>query len=479
MADRLSPVDVSFLYLEDPATPMHVGTVAIFEAPADGFDHERLLALLRERIAFVPRYRQRVREIPGYLANPVWIDDEDFDLTNHVRRSAVPRPGTDEQLCELVARLQSRPLDRRRPLWEIYLVEGLADGRFAIVTKSHHALVDGVSAVDIAQVLLDPAPEPLRRPADTWRPAREPTWFELVAGAVSDAVSRPSAVIETFRAGLGDLRSTATRVAGAAGSVVAVARTAARPAPASPLNAETGGQRRFAMLATDLDDYRRIRKAHAATVNDIVLAVVAGALRGWLLTRGEPVTATSTVRALVPVSVRLDPSQATTGPTPASGDRGDGMESVGGAVVSHLVDLPVGEPNPVVRLHQVSYAMRAHNEGGRGVAADTLAGLAGFAPPTLHSLGARVAGGLSRRVFNTVVTNVPGPQVPLYAAGARMLATYPVLPLVRGQALSIGVTSYAGCAYWGLNADRDAMPDLDVLAQCFTDAVAELAGSVA
>ncbi len=461
MPDRLSPLDVSFLYLETSTTPMHAGSVAVFQAPEDGFDHDRLVSLIRARIAFVPRYRQRVRWVPGRLANPVWVDDEHFDLTYHVRRSALPRPGTEEQLRELVARLQSRRLDPRRPLWEVYLVEGLSGGRFAIVTKTHHAMVDGVNAVDIAQMILDPTPEPVDAPPDTWRPAPEPTWFELVAGAVSDAVSRPGEVLETVRAGLTDVGTSAGRLAGAAVGVVAAARTAARPAPGSPLNTDIGEQRRFANADTDLDDYKRIRKAHGGTVNDVVLATVAGALRAWLFTRGEAVTARTSVRALVPVSVRDDEGSAPVGP-----------------VSSYLVDLPVGEPSPVIRLHQVSYAMRAHQETGQAVAANALVGIAGFAPPTLHALGARVAGGLSRRVFNTVVTNVPGPQQPMFAAGARMLRAYPVLPLARGQALSIGLTSYDGCVHYGLNADRDAMPDVDVLAQCIVDAVAELVETV-
>jgi WS/DGAT/MGAT family acyltransferase len=310
-------------------------------------------------------------------------------------------------------------------------------------------------------VILDPSPEPRESPTGAWRPGAEPSWFELVAGAVSDVVRRPSGVVDTLRTGLGDVRTTAGRVAGAAGGLLAVARTAARPAPASPLNAEIGEARRFATAATDLDHYKQVRKAHGGSVNDVVLATVAGALRSWLLMRGETVSSSAKVRALVPLSVH-------------DGDGGIEGGAPAARVTAHLVDLPVGEASPVMRLHQVSYAMRAHQESGRAVGADAIIGVAGFAPPTLHALGARVAGGLSRRVFNTVVTNVPGPQLPLYADTARMLATYPVIPLVRGQALSIGTTSYNGCVYFGLNADRDAMPDVDALAQCLVEALAEL-----
>ena len=462
MADRLTPLDVSFLYFEEPTTPMHVGGVAVFQEPADGFDLERLVELITQRIAFVPRYRQRVRWVPGRLANPVWVDDEDFDVSYHVRRSALPRPGTDRQLAELVARVQSRPLDRARPLWEMYLVEGLSDGRFAIISKTHHAMVDGIAAVDIGQVILDTTPQRRHPPADTWRPAPEPSWVELVAGAVAETVRRPTAAIDAFRGGLGEVQHMLGRAASAAGGLLAAAQTAARSAPESPLNAVIGEQRRYAMAAFDLDDHRRIRKAHGGTVNDVVLATVAGALRAWLLTRGEKVTPATTVRAMVPVSIRASGEGAATG----------------NRVSSYLVDLPVGEPSAVMRLHQVSYRMQAHKETGQAVGAEALVGIAGFAPPTLHSLGARVASGLSRRWFNLVVTNVPGPQQPLYAGDARMLAAYPVVPLARGQAVSVGVTSYDGRVFYGLNADRDAMPDVDVLAQCLEDALVELLESV-
>lgn len=495
--DRLSPLDVSFLYFEEPTTPMHVGSVSIFQEPRNGFDHDRLLELIGQRIAFVPRYRQRVRWVPGRLANPVWVDDEDFDLTYHVRRSALPRPGDDTQLAELVARVQGRRLDRSRPLWEMYLVEGLSNGRFALIGKTHHAMVDGIGAVDIGQVILDDSPQRRKRTGSTWRPAVEPSWVELVAGAVAETVRRPTAAIDTVRGGITEIRSTAGRLAGVAGGLLAAATSAARPAPGSPLNAEIGEHRRYAMVTLDLDDHRRIRTAHSAhsghsghydhsgsgahildlSVNDVVLATVAGALRAWLLTRGETVGTATTVRALVPVSVRSPTENSAATPaapaTPAAATPSDPSR-----VSSYLVDLPVGEPSAVMRLHQVSYRMQAHRETGQAVGAQALAGLAGFAPPTLHSLGARVASGLSKRWFNTVVTNVPGPQQPLYAGNARMLASFPVVPLAKGQALSIGLTSYDGRVFYGLNADRDAMPDVDVLAASLQDALAELLETV-
>ena len=462
MTDRLSPLDVSFLYMETPTTAMHVGGVATLEPPEEGFDYERLVDLITERIALVPRYRQKVRWIPGRLANPVWVDDEEFDVTYHVRRSALPKPGTDAQLRELVGRLMGRRLDRGRPLWEIYLVEGLQGGRVGVITKTHHAMVDGVSAVDIGTVILDHTPEPREVPQDDWRPARPPGPVGLVVGALTDYVQRPTQALDTARSAVFDVRATAGKVGGVASGVLASAVTIARPAPDSPLNARIGEQRRFGMAATDLDDYKRVRKAHGGTVNDVVLATVAGALRAWMLTRGEAVTPATVLRAMVPVSVRTS----------------DDAGSAGNRISSLFVDLPVGEGSPVVRLQRVGYAMRGHKESGESVGADRLVQMSGFAPPTIHSLGARVASSMTRRLFNLVVTNVPGPQFPLYAAGARMLSMYPVVPLAKGQALSIGLTSYDGGVYYGLNADRDAMPDVDVLAALLEESLAELVGTV-
>jgi WS/DGAT/MGAT family acyltransferase len=458
MSDRLSASDVAFLYLEGRTTPMHVGGLAIFESPPGGFDYERLVDLIEDRIGLVPRYRQKVRFVPGHIANPVWVDDADFDITYHVRRSALPRPGSDEQLREFCARIQSRPLDRSRPLWEVYLVEGLDNGRFAIITKTHHAMVDGISTIDLGQVILDPTPSVRDMPDDLWMPAPEPSSAQLITGAVTELAHRPSALLDTLRLGLADVRTAAGRVFDAVGGVASAVRAAVRAAPSSPLNVPIGEQRRYGVARTDLDDYRLVRQQHGGTINDVVLATVAGALRGWLLFRGEAVNPATTVRAMVPVSVRSETDQG--GP--------------GNRVSALLVDLPVGEPSPLMRLSQVSYAMKGHKESGQSVGADALVALSGFAPPTLHAMGARLANGLARRLFNLVVTNVPGPQVPLYAAGARMLEMFPIVPLAAGQAVTIGLTSYAGGVYYGLNADRDAMADVDVLAALIEESLAEL-----
>jgi len=465
--ERLSSLDTSFLNLEDATTPMHVGSVMVFNAPTGGFDYESLVTLISQRIAYVPRYRQRIKTVPVGLANPVWVDDTHFDMSYHVRRSALPRPGSDEQLEELVARIQPRPLDRNRPLWEVYLVEGLAENRFAIITKTHHSLVDGISAVDIGNVLVDGNPTASEGVLTTWRARPEPSGAELVVAALTEAARTPSQVVETIQHGVSDVTRAVGKVAGVAGDVIStLARVSARPAPESPLNATVGRARRYVMIGTDLEDYRKVRTrlgrgsfAEEVTVNDVILATIAGAFRSWLLTRGESVYPGTTIRAMVPVSVH----------------DGEGAPT-GAQMTACFVDLPVGEPGPSMRLHQIAFSMRQQMEGGsrRAVSAETLSGLGGFAPPTMHALGARLGGVVSRRLYNVVITNVPGPQTPLYAAGARMVSTYPVTPLGRGQALSIGLTSYDGGVYYGLYADRDAMPDADVLGRGVVDALHEL-----
>lgn len=462
MPDRLTSLDLTFLAAESAATPMHVGTVDIFEPPEhteEGFDYESLVALIRDRIAFVPRYRQRVQQVPGRFAGPVWVDDEDFDITFHVRRSALPRPGTHAQLLELVARIMSRRLDRARPLWEMYLVEGLQGDRFAIIAKSHQALVDGSGTVDIGQVVLDATAHPRETPVDSWQPEHPPSALELLAGVFSDAMRHPTAVLELARAEMASLTGQ-TSVREVLGDVVGSV-VAQRHVQESSLHVKTSGQRRFTTVETSLEDYRTVRAMHGGTVNDVVLAAVAGALRAWMMTRGESVSPTRGVRAVVPVSIRDDEEDGE--PT-----------SLGSRVIASTVNLPVGENSPVMRLHQISYQTKAHKDTGRAVSARSLVGIAGFAPTTLHALAARVAATTIRPADDVVITNVPGPQFPLFAAGARMLASYPVVPLLQGQGLAVGVTSYDGKVSFGLNADRTAMPDLAVFAQCLTDALDEL-----
>jgi WS/DGAT/MGAT family acyltransferase len=463
----MSSVDVAFLHRESRTAPQHVGGLAVFTAPPHGFDYDRLVRLLEERISLAPRYRQKVRPVPAHLAHPMWVDDPNFDITYHVRRSALPRPGTDEQLLEFCSRIQSRLLDRSRPLWEMYLVEGLAGGRIAIVTKTHEAMVDEDAGIDLAQVILDAAPAPRRTVEAIWMPGPEPTSVDLLRDALAGVVRRPTLLVDTARATARDVGSTLARATSLAGGVTSLAgglasagKAVLRRPQASPLHAELGEQRRLAIARTRLADYRSVRDAFGGTVNDVALAVVSGALRGWLLSRAQPLRPATSVRALVPVSV-----------TGANADTRDGRP---GPVRPLLVDLPVGEPDPVLRLAQLRYAMASHKASGRAVGADALVALSGFAPPTLHALGARAAGGLTRRMFSLVVTNVPGPQVPLYAAGARMDEMFPILPLAPGHAVSIALTSYDGGVYFGINGDRDAMRDVGLIAEMIEESLAEL-----
>jgi diacylglycerol O-acyltransferase / wax synthase len=458
MSERLSPQDVARLSAESRTTPMHVGTLEIFQLPPGGFEYERLVGLIADRLSYVPRYRQRVRTVPGRLANPVWLDDEDFDLTFHVRRSALPRPGSMDQLRALVARIMSRRLDRNRPLWETYLVAGLEHDRFAVLSKTHQVLVDGSNTVDLGQLILDVTPQPPETPTVPWSPRHAPSSAGIVVRAATDSLRRPATAVEAASAGVANVRHVASRVRGVVDEVWS-AFGAPRSTSSTPLTTPLSEQRRFVTVATALDDYRRVRNAHGGSINDVVLASVTGGLRDWLLTRGEPVRSSTRIQTLVPMSVTNDDGEPT---------------SLGSQVQAQLVDLPVGESNAVVRLHQVSYALQTHRETGRAISARRLTGLAGFAPSTFHVLGARVAGGHSGRSYDLVVTNVPGPQFPLYAAGARMLASYPVVPLGAGQALAIGVTSYDGEVFYGLNADRDAMPDVAVVADCVSSALSEL-----
>lgn len=454
MPERLRPRDMQLLALESARVPMHVATLDVFDSPEGGLDYQRVLALINDRIAFVPRFRQRIRQLPGQLANPVWVDDEDFDLAYHVRRSALPRPGSMDQLRDLTARILSRRLDRNRPLWETYLIEGLEGDRFAILSKSHQALVDGTT-VDLGQLILDDTPDAPATPDVAWQPERSRSGLELLSESITESLSSPAVAAENVRGLLVTARQVADRVVSAAGEVAG-----RRPAFEGPLATELSEQRRLVTVETRLASYRKVRKEHGGSVNDVILATIAGALRAWLLTHAESASSVTRIKALVPMSVVDDEFAEPT--------------SLGSQVTPHLLSLPVGEPSPVMRLHQVSYAFKAHEETGRAVRASRLAEIAGFAPTTFHALGARVAAYHPARSFDLLITNVPGPQFPLYAAGARMVASYPVLPLLPGHALAIGVTSYDGKVFYGVDADRDAVPDVDVLGQCITESLDEL-----
>ncbi|BBZ05556.1 diacylglycerol O-acyltransferase [Mycolicibacterium chitae] len=461
----MSASDASFYQLENSSTPMYVGSLSILRRPRSGLSYETLLATVEQRLPQVPRYRQKVREITLGLARPVWIDDPDFDITYHIRRSALPSPGNDAQLHDLVARLGSRPLDKTRPLWEMYLVEGLANNRIAIYTKSHQALVNGLSAVEIGHVIADRTQKPPVFGEDIWIPAREPGTAELVLGAVGDWFSGPREQLAAVQSAVTGIVSSSDQLVETGRRLADAARIVARgTAPSSPLNTRVSRNRRFTVASGSLEDYRRLRVRYDCDVNDVILAVVAGALRNWLLSRGEPVKPTTTVRAMAPMSVypELDDDGAA-GPGQAISE-----------VTPFLVDLPVGEGNAVVRLSQIAHATESHPTATSLVDARTIVTLSGFAPPTLHAMGIRVATSFAARTFNLLITNVPGAQTQMYVAGAKLLETYAVPPLLHNQVLAIGVTSYCGRVYFGINADREAMSDVDVLPALLRESLEEL-----
>ncbi len=464
MVTRLSASDAAFFSLENSSTPMYVSSLSILRKPRNGLTYEALLETVESRLPQIPRYRQKVREVRLGLARPVWIDDRDFDITYHIRRSALPSPGSDAQLHELVARLGSRALDKTRPLWEMYLVEGLAGNRLAIYTKSHQALVNGMTALEIGHVIADRTQKPPPFGEDIWIPGREPGDAQLLMGAVGEWIARPGAQLGAVRSAVTEMATNSGQLIEVGRRFADVARTFARgSAPSSPLNTRVSRNRRFTVARAKLEDYRNLRARYDCNVNDVLLAVVTGALRNWLLSRGEPVAPTATVRAMAPMSVYSDAEVDSSGPGQAISE-----------VAPFLLDLPVGEGNAVVRLSQIAHMTESHPTAASLVDARTIVTLSGFAPPTLHAMGIRVATTFSARQFNLLITNVPGAQKQMYIAGAKLLESYAVPPLLKDQVLAIGITSYNGMVYFGINADREAMSDVDVLPSLLRESLDEL-----
>jgi WS/DGAT/MGAT family acyltransferase len=441
---RLSAQDASFLHIENPVQPQHVGALGVFEGgsffDASGrFRLDDVRALIASRLHLVPRFRQRVMEVPFDQGRPVWVDDDRFDLTYHVRLTALPRPGTRDQLKALMGRLQSQVLDRSRPLWELWFVEGLEGGHVALIQKTHHCMVDGISGVDVALVLLDFEPDPPRVEPPGWRPEPAPTPGQLMMESMVERISEP---VELFRSVVGALRGpVAERVA----TLSRAATTAAQPAPPTPWNVPIGSHRRWEDLPVPLDQAKAIKDAAGVSLNDVVLAACTGALRRFLQSRGEAVDGLM-LRALVPVSVRSE----------------DERGHLGNRVSMMTAELPVGLADPADRLRAVSEHMRAVKESGEAVGAATLIEMTNYLPPTLLIAGSRLI--VRSRAVNLGITNVPGPQAPLYCMGARLLEAYPYVPIVDGQALTIGVISYDGSLAFGITGDRDVLPDLRVIA---------------
>jgi WS/DGAT/MGAT family acyltransferase len=453
--DRLTGLDASFLHLERDAAHMHVASCMIFEGEAP--THEELLEAIESRLHLVPRYRQRLAHVPLQQGRPVWVDDPHFNLAYHVRHSALPAPGGEPELRRLCGRVFSQGLDRAKPLWELWLVDGLSGDRFAVLAKTHHALVDGISGVDIATVLFDvkPDPAPVAPPDRPWVPRPVPSGVQLLADALIERVTVPGEVVRGVRAVVRRPRQVAARLGDALVGIGAMAWAGVNPAPPSPLNVPIGPHRRFSWLECELGDVKEVKNRLGGTVNDVVLAAVAGALGRYLRRRRHP-TSGLVLKAMVPVSVR------------AEVERG----ALGNRVAAMWAPLPVGVVDPVERLELVREAMAGLKDSGQAVGAQMLTQLTGFAPPTIMAQAARLQA--RQRFFNLVVTNVPGPQLSLYLLGRRLCAIYPMVPLAKNQALGIALMSYDGSIYFGLNADYDALPDLEQLAGDLEASIAEL-----
>jgi WS/DGAT/MGAT family acyltransferase len=452
--DRLSSTDVSFLTNESSSSHMHVGAIMIFEGPAPGYDD--LLEHVRSRLHLVPRFRQKLAFPPVQAGRPFWVDSPNLNLEYHVRHSALPAPGSEEQLRRMAARVFSQQLDRSKPLWELWLVQGLTRNRFALVTKTHHAVVDGVSGVDIATVLFDlnPVPEPAE-PQISWAPSPEPSGATLLAKGAEDVLRAPLMAAQRLERALQHPERAARQVRDAVEAVGEVGWNFANPAPKVPLNVEIGSHRRFVWVRSDLDHFKRVKNTVGGTVNDVVLAVVAGALRDWLHGRGIR-TEGLELRAQVPVSIR------------AQDERGQ----LGNRLAVMRAPLPVYIADPIRRLEAVTRAMSGLKQSKQALGAEVISRFNDFAPPTLLAQAARI--NFSTRLFNLTVTNVPGPQVPLYVLGRELEDIFPVGFLPPNQALFVAIISYNGGVNFGLLADFDSMDDVDVIADGIERAIAEL-----
>ena len=453
--DRLSGLDASFLALEEGGAHMHVGSCMVFEGspPAP----EALVGHIERRLHLVPRYRQKLAFVPFDQARPVWVDDPHFTPSYHIRHTALPAPGGELELEALAGRVFATALDRAKPLWEIWLVEGLQGDRFALLNKAHHCLVDGISGVDITTVLFDLSPEgsELPSPARPWLPRPVPGGAKLLADAMAERAGLPLELIHGVAGAVAAPAAVLEGVARAAGGLGAMARAGLSPAPPSPFNVAIGPHRRFTWVRGDLAVFKATKDALGGTVNDVVLAAVSGALGGYLRAHGHDTTGLE-LKAMVPVSVR------------AETERG----ALGNRVTTMYAPLPVDERDPVRRMALVSAAMAGLKESGQAVGAEVLTRLTGFAPPTVMAQAARLQG--HQRFFNLTVTNVPGPQFSLFLLGRRLDAIYPQVPLARNTALGIAIMSYDGQLNFGLLSDYDALDDLHALSAALRAAIDEL-----
>jgi diacylglycerol O-acyltransferase / wax synthase len=451
--DRLTAIDASFLHQEKDASHMHVGALVTFDGPPPA--HDDFIAHLESRLQLVPRYRQKLAFPRFEMGRPFWVDDPSFNLDYHVRHTALPRPGSDEQLRQLVGRIFSQRLDRSKPLWELWLVQGLEGGRFALISKTHHSLVDGVAGVDVATVLFDLQPVPAETSSESWTPEPEPSDVELVAEGVKGLIRTPVSLAGRALGALSRPGQSLGQAREAAEGIGEVLWAGLNPAPDVPLNVEIGPHRRVSWVQSRLSDFKEIKNALDGTVNDAVLAVVAGALGRWLRERGVR-TEGMELRALVPVSIRAEDERGT----------------LGNRIAAMRGPLPVYVRDPIERLRTVQEAMGNLKQSKQALGAEVIAGLQDFAPPTLLAQASRL--NFSTRLFNLIVTNVPGPQFPLYLLGREMETIVPIAFLPEHHALAIAIMSYNGKVEFGLLADYDAMPDLEDLGRDVEDSLAEL-----
>jgi WS/DGAT/MGAT family acyltransferase len=453
--DRLTSIDASFLHQEGPASHMHIGGVLVFEGPPPRF--EDYLNHVRGRLHLVPRYRQRLINPPLDSGRPLWADDPSFNLEYHIRHAALPAPGTEDQLFQLTARIVSQQLDRSKPLWESWLVEGLEDDRFALIFKAHHSLVDGVSGVDLATVLFDLAPTPAPAPTDLepWTPKPQPSPAELLVAGVRGAVDATAQIVARALGAASHPESSLRILKDAVEGLGEIVWAGLNPAPTTPLNVEIGPHRRFTVVRQQLEDYKEVKNALGGTVNDVVLTVVSGALARWLRSRGVR-TEGLEMRALVPVSVR------------GQDDRG----TLGNRLTVMRGPLPVYIRDPVARLRFVRHAMDGLKESKQAVGAATLAAVNNLAPPTILAQASRL--NFSTRLFNLIVTNIPGPQLPLYVLGRQLCDLFPIAFLPENHALAVAIMSYNGGIDYGLLGDYDALPDIGLIAEGIEASLQEL-----
>lgn len=440
--DRMSAQDASFLHIENDSSPMHVGGVSIFEGPPPAFSD--VVSMVAGKLPFVPRYRQVVRFVPLSLGRPVWVDDQHFNLRYHVRRTALPDPGGEQELRALVGRVMSQNLDRGKPLWEMWVVEGLSDGQWALLSKVHHCMVDGVAGTDLMTVLLDKERDPAPPAPDTWTPMPGPGTARLLAEAIAPLAVNPLAAAERLGGALRAPRELAGLLEDTSRGLIGMSGLVRRP-PHSSLNGPLGPHRRWGWARGRLSDVQAVRGALGGTVNDVVLAAITGGFRDLLSARGESVD--RVLRTLVPVSVRRP------------GERG----SYNNRVSAMFAELPVGIDDPDLRLDSIRMQMAGLKESKQAVAGEVLTSLSGFAPPLLLALAARQASRLPQRTLNTGTTNVPGPQFPLYLAGRQMLESFPYIPLFASVRVAVAIFSYNGALSFGVSGDYDSAPDIDVL----------------